>query len=147
MKRIANPSKAHKPPRPVFNEYCHNERRAPELHKIHYSHDGRTIQAIEYYNPDTEFKPVNLKHLVFRGVKIFQIVTEEAFDERSHKDWEEQVGSAAILMMDDSGWLDQFSSPRLTKSHHYHINFRQAVLDVICDHLEARNQRYYGSSI
>jgi hypothetical protein len=65
---------------PVLREWFHHDGRGPGLQKVHYSGRGATIEAIDYFNPNDEYTPENLKHLAFIRPQVFMFTPEEVYN-------------------------------------------------------------------
>jgi hypothetical protein len=123
---------------PILKEFFHGEGRGPELQQVHFGLRGRFLKAIDYFNPDDEFSPENLKHLVFIGPQVFVFTPEEVYNYASTPVRWGEVGRASMVVIHESTWIRSFAPQHLGKCHHYQIMFYDEYLDVICESIEAK---------
>lgn len=129
---------------PIQTQYCRIELQPPELHKIRYSEDGKTIQAIEFHKPGVPANSTNICHVKFRNVAVYLVTLEKAFDQQLIVDWHNHKTRAAIARVEKSEWLRSYPSLPSQKFQHLQLLFRQAVLDIICESFEEKKGTFYG---
>ena len=122
---------------PILRESFYHEGRGPELQQVHYVGNGTILKAVDYFNPDDEFVPDKMKHLLFRKPQIFMFTPEEAYNNGSNIQWH-KYNNAAIVCLEKSKWLESFSPRPLDKCSHYQAMFYDQYLDVICEGIEAK---------
>jgi len=127
---------------PVLREWFRNDGRRPESQEVHYSGRGVVIRAIDYFSPEDEYTPENLKHLVFIRPQVFMFTPEEVYNPLAvNVDWSKYDG-AAIVCLGKSGWLRSFDHRHLVNCRHFEVMFYDESLDVICEGIEAKSGGY-----
>lgn len=121
----------------ILRESFYHEGRGPELQKVYYVGNGTILKAIDYFNPDDEFIPDRMKHLLFEKPQIFMFTPEEVYNDSSDIQWH-KYNNAAILCLGKSNWLESFSPRHLNRCLHYQVMFYDHYLDVICESIEAK---------
>jgi hypothetical protein len=129
--------------KPILRESFYHDGRGPELKRVHYIGEGVILKAIDYFNPDDEYTPQNLKHLLFLRPQVFMFTPEEVYDYGSEVKWGE-YGNAAIVCLGKSKWLQSFSPLHLENCLHYQVMFYDEFLDVICEGIEAKSNGFVG---
>jgi hypothetical protein len=124
--------------KPILKESFYHDGRGPELKQVHYANNGVILKAINYFNPDDEYTPENLKHLLFLRPQVFMFTPEEVLDYTEEINWGE-YNNAAIVCLGKSKWLESFSPRHLDKCLHYQVMFYDEFLDVICEGIEAKS--------
>ncbi len=128
--------------KPILKESFYHDGRGPELQKAHYSLNGKLIKAIDYFNPDDEYSPENLKHLLFVKTQVFMFTPEEVYNyETTNINWGQHNG-AAMICLGKSEWLKSFAPQHLTTCSHYQVMFYDEFLDIICETVEAKLGSY-----
>lgn len=122
---------------PILRECFYHDGRGPELQQVHYQGCGAVLQAIDYFNPDDEYIPETLKHLLFLRPQVFMFTLEEVYDYETGIRWGE-YHRAAIVSLGKSEWLQSFSPRHLEHYQHYQVMFYDEFLDVICEGVEAK---------
>lgn len=123
---------------PILKESFYHDGRGPELQTVHFAYRGKTLVAIDYFNPDDEHSPDNLKHLVFIRSQVFMFTPEEIHNSTSMPVRWKEVGNASALVLHESSWLSSFNRSHLQHCKHYQLMFYDEFLDVICEDVEAR---------
>lgn len=125
---------------PILRESFYHEERGPELQKVHYF-GSNVLKAVDYFNPDDEFTPKNLKHLYFLKAQVFMFTPHEVYNYGTEINWGD-YNFAAILCLGKSKWLESFAPIHLEKCLHYQIMFYDGFLDIICECIEAKHNGF-----
>jgi hypothetical protein len=128
---------------PILVNQFHHEGRGPELQKVHYGGRGNILVAIDYFNPEDEYTPSNLKHLLFLRSQVFMFTPEEIHNYTSGVEWN-KLDKAAAVSLGESSWILGFNPQHLSKCEHFQIMFYDQILDVICEGIEAKQGGYIG---
>lgn len=128
---------------PVLKEEFHHDGRGPELQLVHYSKDGSSILAIDYFNPEDKYVPENLKHLLLHKAQVFMFTPEEVYGFVKEINWG-KTEKAAVLCLGQSKWLKSFNPMHLGKCKHYRVMFYDEYLDIICEGIEGKLGGYKG---
>lgn len=126
---------------PILRGYFYHDGRGPELQKVHYVGKGAVLKAIDYFNPDYDGTPENLKHLLFLRPQVFMFTPEEVYNFGEGINWGE-YNNAAIACLGKSKWLESFSPRYLEKCLHFQVMFYDEFLDVICEGIEAKSKGF-----
>jgi hypothetical protein len=73
----------------IISESFYHDGCGPELKQVHYIGQGAILRAIDYFNPDEEYAPENLKHLLFLRAQVFMFTPEEVYNYESAIKWGE----------------------------------------------------------
>lgn len=119
--------------KPILQDVCYHEGRGPELQAVRYAFEGKRIQAVEYFNPDDEYVPTNIKHLHFVNTQVFMWTPEEVYNPLGIRDNWTKFQSVAVISLGKSPWLLSFSQQHLTRCGHFQIMFYDEYLDIICE--------------
>ncbi|HEY0922735.1 hypothetical protein [Rheinheimera pacifica] len=114
--------------RPILESVFYHDGRGPELQRVVWKRRGAVLVGFEYFNPDDNYVPDNLKHLVLEGVEAYSMASEEVHgsilatgDSR-----------AAIFEVMDSKWLASLNQAHLSDCKHYQVMFYDEVFDLVC---------------
>jgi len=122
---------------PVHGQHFIRDGRGPELKRVHYRSNGSLLVATDYLNPDEE----ELRHLLFIKPQVFMFTPEEVVG--NDVPWGTgNLGSAGIVCLGRSPWLESFAPANLGKCQHFRIAFYDEYLDVICERIEAKRDGY-----
>lgn len=122
-------------PTPLFSNSFFHEGRGPELQAVHWSHGGRVLAAIDYFNPDWA-GPEDLHHVRFQGVQIVMRTPHEVVGAGWLGACYASQRPAAMFDLGSSPWLLQFSTRHLADCRHVQLMFYDEVFDVICERVE-----------
>ena len=131
---------------PILQQVCYHDGRGPELQAVRYANQGRSIQAVEYFNPDDVSTPQNIKHLHFIKPQVFMFTPEEVYNCQPGESYWAQFRPAAIISLGKSAWLDSFDQQHLTQCYHFQIMFYDQYLDIICEEIVS-GQGVYQSAV
>jgi hypothetical protein len=115
--------------KPILEGDFYHDGRGPELQKVRWKSNGVILAGFEYYNPDDEYTPENLKYLSLKGVQVYSMATDEVHANRKATG----ESKAAIYEVINSDWLKTFYPTHLGKCSHYQIMFYDEIYDVICE--------------
>ncbi|WP_299077963.1 hypothetical protein [uncultured Paraglaciecola sp.] len=113
---------------PVLENDFYHDGRGPELQKVRWKSNGVVLVGFEYFNPDDEYTPDNLKHLTFDSVEAYSMSSDEVHGNILATG----DSKAAIFEVKDSEWLASFNQAHLSECKHYQIMFHDEIYDVIC---------------
>lgn len=102
------------------------------------------LASVDYFNPDDEHTPGNLKHLVFIKPQVFMFTPEEVYSaSRDEVPWgAKDMGRAAIACLGRTKWLESFDPTHLGKCRHFRVMFYDYTLDIVCERIDARGGGY-----
>src|SRR5690606_9657331 len=63
--------------KPILENDFYHDGRGPELQRVVWKSNGVVLVGFEYFNPDDEYIPENLRHLVLEGVESYCMSSEE----------------------------------------------------------------------
>ena len=63
----------------LFEDLFWHDGRGPELQGVHWSANGCSLRAVDYFNPDDAYEPGNLKNVAFHAPQVVKITPEEVF--------------------------------------------------------------------
>lgn len=115
-------------PVPIFEEEFYHDGRGPELQRVIWGYRGQILRGFEYYNPDDEYTPENLRHLEIEKVEAYSMAGEEVHNRIAANG----NSKAAILRIADSEWKSTFQQNHLQDCEHFQIMFYDEIFDVIC---------------
>jgi hypothetical protein len=118
-------------PTPILEAECHGAGRGPELQRVVWR--GAVPVAFEYFNPDDEYVPANLRHLRLVGVQAFAYAIEEV---HGRTKWVPD-SHAAVLNLGISSWFASLNPRHLAGCSHYQVVFYDDVFDLICREITA----------
>jgi len=113
---------------PILESHFYHDGRGPELQKVKWKSNGVVLAGFEYFNPDDEYSPQNLRHLTLEGVEAFSMSSEEVHG-NIHASGD---SNSAIFEVNDSKWFASFNQRHLEGCKHYQIMFYDEIYDVIC---------------
>lgn len=105
------------------------EGRGPELHKVVWSEDGRTLVGFEYVN-DVDSA---IRHIKLQGVQAFAMASEEVHSRTLA--FQVQNMAFGLYEIVDSAWKTEFRQWHLDDTTHYMIMFYDEVFDVLCKNI------------
>lgn len=115
----------------------YSDGRGPELQQVVWTVNGSNLVGFEYFNPDVEYKPENLMHLILQDVRAYQMSLEEI-----HSNIQASTNSkAAIFEIIDSSWLKTFKQDLVKEYKHFQIIFYDEIFDVVCKHIKCGRGR------
>ena len=117
---------------PLFGDEFFHDGRGPELQRVHWSHQGRVLSAIDYLNPDHSGQQ-DLRHVRFAGVQVFMVTPEEVVNYGRQGDHFAALRPAAMGDLGRSAWLASFSPEHLASCRHVQLMFYDELFDVICE--------------
>ena len=112
---------------PILENDFYHDGRGPELQKVRWKLNG-VLVGFEYFNPDDEYNPNNLKHVALEGVEAYSMASDEVHGNILATG----DSKAAIFEVIDSEWLASFNQAHLAECSHYQIMFYDEIYDVIC---------------
>ncbi|WP_444922928.1 hypothetical protein ACJJH9_12145 [Microbulbifer sp. DLAB2-AF] len=113
---------------PVMEEFFYHDGRGPELQKVLWKAKGVILAGFEYFNPDDEYIPENLKHLRLEGVQAYSMASDEVHGNiLANGD-----SKAAIIKVANSSWLASFNQAHLSECKHFQVMFYEEIYDLIC---------------
>ncbi len=122
---------------PILEKDFYHDGRGPELQKVQWKSNGVVLVGFEYFNPDDEYTPENLKHLALDSVEAYSMSSEEVHGNiLAGGD-----NKAAIFEVKNSEWLASFNQYHLSECRHYQIMFYDEIYDVICKSIKAGSGR------
>ena len=121
---------------PVGVEHFHHDGRGPELRRIRWDDYGRRLLAVDYFNPEAEYRAENLCRVGFVNSQVVMITPEEVISPEAMGDLLIRYKPAAAFDRGRDAWLDSFSPRHLANCTHYQLMFYDELLDVICEGLE-----------
>lgn len=113
---------------PFLESDFYHDGRGPELQKVRWKSNGVILVGFEYFNPDDEYIPDNLKHLILDSVEAYSMSSDEVHGNILATG----DSKAAIFEVKDSEWLASFNQAHLSECKHYQIMFYDEIYDVIC---------------
>lgn len=113
---------------PVLESNFYHDGRGPELQKVVWARNGVVLTGFEYFNPDDEYIPDNLKHVILDGVEAYSMSSDEVHGNILATG----LSKAAIFEIANSEWLASFNQAHLSDCKHYQIMFYDEIYDVIC---------------
>lgn len=113
---------------PILENEFYHDGRGPELQKVRWKLNGVVLVGFEYFNPDDEYIPDNLKHVTLEGVEAYSMSSDEVHGNILATG----DSKAAIFEVIDSEWLASFNQAHLSECSHYQIMFYDEIYDVIC---------------
>ncbi|MBF7074590.1 hypothetical protein ISG33_14385 [Glaciecola sp. MH2013] len=117
---------------PILENDFYHDGRGPELHRVRWKENGVVLVGFEYFNPDDEYTPENLKHLALERVEAYSMSSVEVHGNiLATSDCK-----AAIFEVKSSGWLASFNQSHLSECKHYQIMFYDEIYDVICGNIK-----------
>jgi len=116
---------------PILQQVCYHEGRGPELQAVRYATQGKSIRAVEYFNPDN----IELKHLHFVKPQVYMFTPEEVYNSESGVDYWAKFRPAAIISLGKSAWLESFAQQHLARCSQFQIMFYDQYLDIICEEI------------
>jgi hypothetical protein len=122
--------------KPVGVEHFHHEGRGPELRQAHWGNRGGRLLAIDYFNPEAEYTPENLRHVRFINGQVVMITPEEVIAPGTQGDLLVRYRPAAAFECGRDAWLVSFSPRHLARCSHYQLMFYDELFDVICEGLD-----------
>ena len=121
---------------PIFSDQFYHDGRGPELQKVHYEFDGRTIAAADYYLADKPYTKDNLKHIRFVMPQVFMFTPEEVESYvPMFNPWNGE-NRFALVNFGKSSWLKSFNPFHLDKCSHFRCMFYDEFLDIICEEIQ-----------
>lgn len=117
---------------PILENDFYHDGRGPELQKALWSSNGVILVGFEYFNPDDEYTPNNLRHLLLEDVQAYSMSTDEVHGNILATG----DSKAAILEVVESEWLASFNQAHLSQCKHYQIMFYDEIYDVICKNIK-----------
>lgn len=118
--------------KPILENDFYHDGRGPELQRVVWKSNGVVLVGFEYFNPDDEYIPENLRHLVLEGVESYCMSSEEVHGNILATG----KSKAAIIEVFNSEWLAQFNQAHLSSCKHYQIMFYDEIYDVVCKGLK-----------
>ncbi|WP_375194128.1 hypothetical protein, partial [Marinobacter sp.] len=61
--------------KPILDSDFYHDGRGPELQRVVWKLRGTVLVGFEYFNPDEEYAPDNLRHLVLEGVEAYSMAS------------------------------------------------------------------------
>ena len=89
---------------------------------------GTVLVGFEYFNPDDEYTPDNLRHLALEGVEAYSMASEEVHGSILANG----ESRAAIFEVVGSKWLASLNQGHLSECKHYQVMFYDEVFDLVC---------------
>ena len=123
--------------KPVGRDEFRGDGRGPELGRLVWSADGRTLLGAEYRNADSPA----LSHVRFGGTQVVMVTPEEVVADPALP----AVGSYAADL-GRSNWLQSFAPGHLANCSHYRLHFYDELLDVVCETIEFATGPYAKST-
>lgn len=117
---------------PILENDFYHDGRGPELQKVRWKSNGVILAGFEYFNPNDEYTPENLKHLVLDGVEAYSMASDEVHGNILATG----NNKAAIFEIKNSEWLASFNQSHLSECKHYQIMFYDEIYDVICKNIK-----------
>ena len=121
---------------PIHSSLFYHEGRGPELKRIHWATNGRTLAGIDYFNPDDDHEAGPVKHVRFRGLQVVMITPEEVIGEHQLGDALSRFRPAAMFNRGRSEWLLSFDGHHLGACSHFQLLFYDELFDIICEAVE-----------
>ncbi len=117
---------------PILENDFYHDGRGPELQKVRWKLNGAVLVGFEYFNPDDEYMPENLKHLALEKVEAYCMASDEVHGNiLATSDCK-----AAIFEVKNSEWLASFNQSHLSECKHYQIMFYDEIYDIICKNIK-----------
>jgi len=114
--------------KPILESDFYHDGRGPELQRVVWKLRGAVLVGFEYFNPDDNYTPDNLKHLVVEGVEAYSMASEEVHGSILATG----ESKAAIFEVTDSEWLASLNQAHLSECKHYQVMFYDEVFDLVC---------------
>ncbi|WP_127557482.1 hypothetical protein [Saccharospirillum alexandrii] len=114
--------------KPILDSDFYHDGRGPELQRVVWKPRGAVLVGFEYFNPDEEYVPDNLRHLVLEGVEAYSMASEEVHGSILATG----ESRAAIFEVMDSTWLASLNQAHLSNCKHYQVMFYDEVFDLVC---------------
>jgi hypothetical protein len=127
----------------ILEDEFHNEGRGPELQRVVWADEGKTLKGFEYYNPEDTYDEEDIKHLEIIGVEACAMAGDEVHG-NIHLIEESK---ASIFKVEDSPWLQQFNPSHLEGCDHYQLEFYDEIYDVICKEIKPGKGRLCGGGV
>jgi hypothetical protein len=127
--------------------------RGPELARVHWHLNGRSLKAIDYSNfgwgsdgeltdRDSLGRITGTFHIMFTGFQVVMITPEEVIEDDQLPDNFSNLRPAALFDLGKSAWLHTFDQRHLAKCKHYKLLFYDELFDIICEGVEVREGSY-----
>ena len=117
---------------PILENDFYHDGRGPELQTVRWKSNGVVLVGFEYFNPDDEYTPENLKHLTLDGVEAYSMSSDEVHGNILATG----DSKAAIFEVHNSNWLSSLNQSHLSDCKHYQIMFYDEIYDVICKQIK-----------
>jgi hypothetical protein len=111
---------------PILEADFHHDGRGPELQRVIWN--GVTPAGFDYFNPEDEYIPENLRHLLLVGVEAYSYAGEEVHAGTASA----PHSRAAVFDLGQSPWFRSFNPRHLKGCSHFQIMFYDQIFDVIC---------------
>jgi hypothetical protein len=114
--------------KPILESDFYHDGRGPELQRAVWKLRGTVLVGFEYFNPDDEYTPDNLRHLALEGVEAYSMASEEVHGSILAN----AESRAAIFEVIGSKWLASLNQAHLSECKHYQVMFYDEVFDLVC---------------
>ncbi|MBU0913481.1 MAG: hypothetical protein KKF22_13180 [Gammaproteobacteria bacterium] len=119
--------------KPVLEGDFHHDGRGPELQRVVWKLNGVVLAGFEYFNPEDEYIPENLRHLILEGVEAYSMASEEVHASiMASRASTSGASRGAVFEVINSSWLVSLDQTHISECKHYQIMFYDEIYDVVC---------------
>jgi hypothetical protein len=131
---------------PIHADRFLHDGRGPELQRAHWSKDGTSLLAVDYFNPDDPYDAAHLKHVRFLRPQVVMVTPEEVIGADALGDLLVDHSPAAMFDRGQSVWLHSFAQQHLSKCRHFQLLFYDELFDVIAEGVEVVSGGFVGEA-